>query len=391
MTSPGSWSAPNRPGRTWRVPPALVHDPGDALEGLGVLNERGGGPLSVVLWQVAREVLLWAQAGERAGLFARSAYGARLGVLRSLETPPELEPLLRGIAEAVLVAPETAEPEHVARLCRRVSDWAMGRGAGETSLMYAQAAALAVPGDAGLALHAGGIGLRLGRLQRAESWLLRAVALARKRDWNTYGLAYLDLARAAELRGNRIAARRRLVIALRAGRRWGLREVRGRALHGLLRLALDDGALSDAGRYARAAERYVGIGHPERPALDADRAALYVATGETPRALLLLRDLLRVAVEPERRMFLLALQAEAYGSEGRAEGRSVAHLAEAWSSAWSLASGEDGGELRVRALLALARAARAAGELRRAHAAEEAARAAARGPLDRWLLERYED
>ncbi len=377
--------SPNRPGRAWRVPPALYDDPGDVLEGAGVLRDFGGAPLSLVLWQAAREVMLWSRAGERAGLFAPSAHRHRLAVLRKSDVPEEVAPFLRALSEAVLMEPELAESEYVSRVCRRVSDWAMDAGAGETALWYAQAAAVALPSHAPTALMTGRIALRLGKLERAESWLLRTVAVARNRDWNAYAQAFLALARVSEQRIDRARARQRLIRAVRVGRRAGLSDVRGQALHALMRLALDDGELGDAARYAHGARRNIGRDHSDRVSFSTDFVELLARSGETERALALLQTLLSTVAEPSQRMYLLALRAVAHA---RQENRSGA-LADVWTAAWSLASENEGAALRVRTLLTLAAAARKAGNTAGAQRAEDLARTSVRTRTDGWLVERH--
>jgi len=379
--------SPNRPGRSWRVPPALTNDPGDVLEGAGVLRDFGGAPVALVLWQAAREVMLWSQSSVRADLFSPSAHGKRLAVLREANVPEDVAPLLRALSETVLGEPASAEAPYVAVLCRQVCDWAMEAGAGETALWYAQAAAMAFPAHARTALLTGTTALRVGKLDRAESWLLRAVGVARKRDLNAYGQAYIALARISEQRGDRARARDRWLLAIRAGRRGAIMDVRGKALHGLMRLSLDEGDLTEAARFARLARKFIGCAdHPDRLTLAADFAAVLVRSGASGRARALLRDLLpRAAAEPGIRMYLVALQALALAQE---EERSGA-LADVWTAAWGLAGENEGTDLAVRTFLTLAAAARKCGNFASSRRAEEAARRSIRTGLDRWLVERY--
>ncbi len=377
---------PNRPGRPWRVPPALCSEPGDVLEGARVLRDFNGAPLALVLWQAAREVMLWGQCSARADLFTPLAHRKRLAVLRDTEAPEEVAPLLRALSEAVLGEPELAEAKYVALLCRQVSEWAMEAGAGETALWYAQAAAIASPAHAPTALLAGTAALRLGKLDRAESWLLRTVGVARRRDLRAYAQAYIALARVSEERGDRARARGRWILAVRAARRGGMADVRGKALHGLMRLSLAEGNLPDAARFARLARRHIGRpNHPDRTAWIADFAALLVLSGDTGRALALIRSLLSSVVEPGPRMYLLALQALAHGQEGDRSGA----LADIWTASWDLASENDDADFVVRTFLTLAAAARMAGNLTGCRRAEEAARRSVRTGLERWLVEQY--
>jgi len=119
--------------------------------------------VALLLWQVAWEVVAWARADERAGLFAPTAHWTRLNLLWNLHVPGVVAPLLRALSEAVLMEPEAADPGFVALLCREVSEWAKEVGATETALWYAQAAELALMrADAPAAFSTGWISHRLG-------------------------------------------------------------------------------------------------------------------------------------------------------------------------------------------------------------------------------------
>ncbi|HET6765498.1 MAG TPA: hypothetical protein VFH27_17550, partial [Longimicrobiaceae bacterium] len=59
------------PKRRWCIPPAILREPSETLEGAQVLDEVGG-RLGVLLWQCLRDVTLWAATDpeDRDGLFA---------------------------------------------------------------------------------------------------------------------------------------------------------------------------------------------------------------------------------------------------------------------------------------------------------------------------------
>src|SRR3954447_16111145 len=77
--------------RRWCVPPALLHEPEELLEGVGVLDELPT-QVGLVLWQSLRDVTLWAQVEpeERADLFEPDAARARLSALLASGAEPAL-------------------------------------------------------------------------------------------------------------------------------------------------------------------------------------------------------------------------------------------------------------------------------------------------------------
>ncbi|HEX8695255.1 MAG TPA: hypothetical protein VF746_22780 [Longimicrobium sp.] len=340
--------------RRWCIPPAIEREPDEMLEASHVLDEIGG-DVGLLLWQALRDITLWASvpAGKREGLFTPDAAGCRLRLLLSAAAEPAVEVSLTTLT-SVVGDPAAADPEIVSLVCLQLSRWAEARGALATALGYAQAAALATPEDPGPAYAAGSLALRWRRSARSETWLRRAIGLARRaKDWNVYALAYVDLGALYARRGNAQAAERYYVQALRAARRHGLTPVRGAARHGLLLLALESGALDDAERHARDAARAYGRGHPRLPELEHDMAYLWVSRGSFARAVPMLHKLLPSRVEPVERSLTLAVLARAAAGAGDRR-----LYQEAWSDAWSIVVRKPGEEGKhARALLELARAA----------------------------------
>jgi tetratricopeptide (TPR) repeat protein len=339
--------------RRWCVPPALLHEPEELLEGSGVLDELPG-PVGLILWQSLRDVTLWAAVAEeeRAGLFTPQAARARLTELLASGAEPALEVSLTTLA-ALVGAPETANPEIVSLVCIQVSRWAEERGAFAAAMGYAQAAAQVLPLDASPALAAGSLALRWRRSARAETWLRRAVGLARRRrQWEPYAQAYVELGTLYTRRGQTALAQRFFVQGLRASRRHGLMAVRGTALHGLLVLAMEAGALDDAERYARGAMRAYRRGHPRLPELVHDMAWLWVRRESYARAIPMLEKLLPTRVEPVERALTLAIFARAAAGTGDMD-----LYQERWLDAWAVINRRpEEAERHARALLELARA-----------------------------------
>jgi hypothetical protein len=258
-------------------------------------------------------------------------------------------------------------PEAVTLACMRVSAWAEARGAYGTAVAFAQAAALASPERAWPAYTVGRVALAWDRLPRAESWLRRAVGLARRgEEWEAYTRAYVELGVLHARRGAHRLARRHLVKGLRAARRHGLLEVRAAALHGLFRLALETGDLERADRLSRAAAGAYGREHPRIADLLYDLAVHSLARGRAGRAVLMLERVLAVRTEAAERLPALALLARAAALTGDAR-----LYEEAWSSGWALATAE-ASAANAAVLLDLARAAEAREDWLRV---EQAARA----------------
>lgn len=344
---------PRRNGvRRWCIPPAILREPDETLEGAGILEEHRGDP-GLLLWQSLRDVTLWAsvEAGGRGRLFSPPAAAHRLGLLHAASVEPALEVSLTTLA-ALVGNPAGASAEIVTLVCLQLSRWAEARGAAETTIAFAQAGALASPEDAASALLVGALALRFRRLARAETWLRRTVGLARRtRDWSSYAQAWVELGMLYTRRGAPEPAQRAFIKGMRASRRHGLLTVRAAALHGLFLLAMESGEPDDAERMARMAMRAYGRGHPRQPQLLHDLARLWADRGAFERAGASLQKLLPTRVEPMERIVTLALLARVGAGTGNR-----ALYGEAWWDAWTLAQRGGSDETVAGALLDLARA-----------------------------------
>jgi tetratricopeptide (TPR) repeat protein len=339
--------------RRWCIPPAILREPDETLEASQILEEFKG-DLGLLLWNSLRDVTLWSAIDpeRRQGLFTTEAAQKRLGLLQTSTVDPALEVSLTTLA-ALVSSPGDASGEIVSLVCLEVSRWALERGSYGTALAYAQAAALASPEEAGPAHTVGSLALRWGRSARAETWLRRCIGLARRgRDWPSYAQAYVDLGTLYARRDLHGTARRYFTQAMRAGRRHGLLPIRGAALHGLFLLAMEAAELDDAERYAKAAMRAYGRGHPRLPGLLHDIAYLWITRENYTRATPMLQKLLVARTEPADRALTLAILARAAAGTGDRR-----LYEEAWSSAWSLINRPGAREDHGRTLLELARAA----------------------------------
>jgi tetratricopeptide (TPR) repeat protein len=351
--------------RRWQVAPPLIHGR-ESMEGGSVLLEAGGA-WGVAAWQALRDVMLWAMTPPegRAGLFVADAAERRAAALREVDPDPVLAEGLAGLLE-VLRDPGGAEPGRVAGACERVADWAEARGARATALAFLQARALVLPADGAAAYAVGIAARRAAEYGRAETWLRRAVMLARQQgDWQLYSLAFVGLGNLNLQRGNFPVARRLHLRARRTARRHGHRPTEGMALHDLFVIAKSTGQLAEADAFAASALRAYGPTHPRLPALAHDVAYAWMEQGYFARALPVFEAVLPRFEEPSERVRVLADIGRAAAGTDRAD-----LFDRAWRQTTKLAARRDAAEGAAQAMLDLAHGAAMLGEWERA---EEAA------------------
>ncbi|HEX6912577.1 MAG TPA: hypothetical protein VF142_19375 [Longimicrobium sp.] len=318
--------------RRWCLPPPVDREPGEMLAGSYVLNELPAGR-ALLLWLAVRDVTLWGETdpGERAGLFAPGAEGVWRGAMAAARPEPGLDLPLSTLAGVVTHAAQ-ADAVTISRACLQVAGWAQGQGAMGTAVAFAQAASFAHPDAAHAALAAGRLTLEWGRDRRAETWLRRAIGLARRAgEWESYGWAYVALGEMYERAGRMEVAGRVYLQAARLARRQGYRALRGQATHGMLRTSLAAGRLDEADAWAFRAERCYEEDTPRMHAVRYDVARLRVARGEHEEALLLLRRLLDGITDPARKAVCHALLAHAAAACDQ-----VMPYERGWTEAWEL-------------------------------------------------------
>jgi len=262
--------------RRWGAPPGLRGVDGP-FEGWGVLAEVDGAA-GLGLWQALRDAELWAGADpdRRDGLWQPD--------------PPTDQAAGEWAAELrEMTAAHRAGPEERARACLGLSRAAAQRGCFRTASGFAEAAARILPLDAGTALEAGRA-LRRTDGRRAEAWVRRAAALARRaRDRSTYGLACCAWGALLRDRGEHEAAWDRYLLAARMARRYGLWRVRPLACWGLCAIAAAAGRTEEATLHGRRAMRSLGRRDPRLPLLAHDLARAWAAAGYHAAALRVLR------------------------------------------------------------------------------------------------------
>lgn len=329
--------------RPWCLHPPVTRDPGETLEGIYVLEEFPA-ELALLLWTALRDVSLWAATPEerRTALFSPNAEARRREYAEHARLDPALDYALSMLAGVVSHSAQ-ATSDLVTPACLKLAEWAREKGAMGTAVSFAQAAALASPEDPVAALAVGRLTVEWGeRMGRAETWLRRAIDLARRaRHWESYGSAYVQLGDIYLGTGRACAAERFYVYARRAARRQQLLRVRGEAMHGLMRVRMvlgdDLEAAETYGMLARRAYRQWarrennGRLHPRALHLEHDLAQLWLRREMWDRAVTPLRRLLSAAGEPGLRMACQAMLAHAAAALGDARAYELS-----WKEAWNL-------------------------------------------------------
>lgn len=282
-------------------------------------------PLSLLLWQRARDARLWALAGQgsRVNLFTglehvESAMEVGERVTEALATP------LRTL-RALVRFPELVTAADVCAACLAISEWAQGEHMPETSLHYAEAAALADPTSARAAAVAGAACTAQAADQRAEVWLTRAVVTARRtKAWEWHARAYLRLGALYYELGDTRKARRAHNRARASASTSGHMTFAGNAHHNLLLVECAAGTFRAGAQHARMALELYPHRFAYLPHLAHDVAYLLTCHGAYADALALLDAALPFFNKPWERMAALGTVAKAAGGTGRRERHSEA-------------------------------------------------------------------
>ncbi len=217
-------------------------------------------------------------------------------------------------------APGPAAPgqEQVARTLERIAAWAAREGHARTAIECLQTAALVHPAEARYPLQVAAAVLDLGQPGRAESWLQRAIGVARRRsDWGPYVEAYHMHGKLMLERGALPAARTSLMKALRRSVRQGNRVQEASVRSAFFRLERREGNHEAAAEQGSAALGAFGADHPALPgfALDVARALAAIRAWDDLLALL---PETTVRLPEAERAEALGLQARAAGEKGDA-------------------------------------------------------------------------
>ena len=340
----------------------MLRDPGDGLEGDRILAESPGG-LGLLLWRIAGDVTLWGMAPrrERGRLFAGESAAAR----RALRAAAELSGRVAGPVDSLLgllAEPNRSDADIVSLCCLEVAAWTRAAGLPHTAMAFAQAGAVAAPGSSEAALLVGICARAGGQAARADTWLRRTIAVARReRNWAAYSAALMELGALQEGWGRMLRAEGLYRRAMRASGRYRARAERMRAAHALFRLLARRGDKAGAARFAIRAQRAYDADAAGAADLLLDLARFWTDVGELARAGAALRRMVPalVAMEPAGQLAALALAARAQATPGHAQSGAAA-----WRAAWVLLrNAELPDTVRYAAAMDLAHAARTSGDL----------------------------
>jgi len=300
-----------RAPRFSQVPPA----PGWPRPEWRLLAECGP-VLGVTLWQLVRDVVLWAQVppGDRPGLFRPLADAHAVRLSQAAEEAPELAEPLRELAMMV-ATPGRAEAARVAEACERVLVWAEMRGMRETALQFAEAAAR-VENETPLRNHAAGrLCRRAHDFPRAGLWYRRGYRLARRAGAEAEcAIALLGLGGLALDQGILGEAERNFSKAARAALRQGRQGLAASARHELLGVTIHAERYAEAIDHAGKAVDLYPSKHPRVPNLGYDVAFLWMRLHYFSSAIYLLDKVLPWFENQPLRVLVLAALARSTAS-----------------------------------------------------------------------------
>jgi tetratricopeptide (TPR) repeat protein len=296
----------------------MFYDPGERLEGERILVESPD-DFGLLLWRTVRDVALWANTppDARSNLFADGSADLRVIRLAETNVPPAVGAAVSTI-NGLLVLGTRADASLLAICCLEIACWAVGAGLGYTAVACAQAAAMASPPSAEAALRTGTLAFAVGQDKRAETWLRRAVAVARReKDRVAYSTALVELGVLYEGRGDWAGGERFYRLAYKAARRYAEGwSPRVQAAHGLFRLARMRGDKPTAARFAFRAQRAYRPDTNGGPELLLALGQFWRDVGEFGRAHAALRRLEPYAhqLSPSRQLLAAAVTARTHAA-----------------------------------------------------------------------------
>jgi hypothetical protein len=212
--------------------------------------------LSLLLWQRARDVRLWAMvpAAHRTGLFQENAPSS---VDAGDQVPAALRTAIE-VLQSLVDNPGEADRESLAEACRCVIDWAEKENVFPVALHFADSWGYVESHNPQTAATAGQYCTRGAHYGRAEEWLIRAATLGRRvKDWEWYIRSYVRLGIVRYELGDSPRARAFALKAATKAKWSGHHTLGGMAYHDLLAVAIHTGTFAQGERYAtRALELY---------------------------------------------------------------------------------------------------------------------------------------
>lgn len=331
------------------VPPAL-RSGGEPFEGFNLLVDNPG-EFGAVLWQVLRDVTLWASTPEnsRKEIFSPKAPIRQWQILLHTELSESVRPYLL-IVSNLLFTDRIPDSSELAHACRRIATWAEEHSRPQTAIAFAQAAALAWPQSAECAYKVGWLCRRFGEYARAESWFRRSIAITRRLpDMQSRVLSWINLGNIYLARGDYQAAETAFRRALRGATHSGLTGAKAMALHDLFAVAVETHRVAEAEVLAQRAARAFGATHPRLPILAHDVAAFWFSLGLFERAEVVFSAVLSVTRHPMERLQVLSSVARAAGGAGNRE-----TFLDAWVEAWQIIDSQEEMECVATSALKLA-------------------------------------
>jgi tetratricopeptide (TPR) repeat protein len=264
------------------------------------------------LFQFASDLALWAEAdrSQLSGLFQPFRYEPESS------TPPELRTALRIMGDLV-ARPDSARSEDVSRACTVLREWAERSGYAETSLRFAELAAVCDPENPIPAVAVGKALRQEARYGRARRWFDRAVGVARfKGDHQTMVEAYLGAGILEERTGAHPRAMNLFRRAYRAAKRYRFRELGAAAHHNAMGSCAQTRRFEDALSHAEAALSLYGPTHETIPSLSHDVGQLFSTQGMFYLALDVFRAAFPMISTPAERFVMKANMTRAAAGAG---------------------------------------------------------------------------
>jgi tetratricopeptide (TPR) repeat protein len=276
-------------------------------EGVFILEEQQG-VVGLALFGAYRDVMVWLRASEKRKptLFPAASWKARRVQLSRLPGSLSIREALLSLI-AITEGGGVGELDVVAKACVEIASWAESVPAPATRLSFTQAAALASPTSARLALDAGKQARDLADYARSETWIRRAIRIARRtRDWETYLWSYIALAILYMRLGNYPASHAVTERVLRASRHHRMKDMEGLAFHQFFILEAQSDHPKKAYEYARLALSSYGSTHPRLTALAHDVARFWSEHSQFSRSLPVFLASLPRITRPEERAVVAA-------------------------------------------------------------------------------------
>lgn len=282
------------------------------------LLAEGDWQFQPLLWQRARDVVLWAGTPPeaRGGLFEAIPPEWRVVAERQAS---QIERLAQPVRVLSVLAryPEFVQAEEVSAACLAVSDWADENLLPETALTYAEVACHADPRSARAAAHAGQLCAYHATDDRAEVWYERGIKIGRRtKAWEWHVRSNLRLGILRYEQGRFRSSQRCCYRALSIAEWQGLTAFAGKAHHDLLRISIAMTAFRRGNEHARKALELYPRSYERLPYLAHDYAILLCDCGFDAEALEILDRILPRVLLPYERIVILGTIAKAAAGIG---------------------------------------------------------------------------